>query len=561
MIFYDFEVFKYDWLVVLYDMHNKKDTVIVNNSKKLKDYYKEHKNDIWVGYNSRHYDQYILKGILCDFNPKDINDWIIVKEKGGWSYSDLFRSIQLNNFDIMTTFHGLKQLEGFMGNMIKESDVSFDTNRKLNEEELEEVIRYCRHDVEQTIRVFLQRKNEFESHMQLITTFNLPLSYISKTKVQLSAIILDAHKKERNDEFDIQFPNTLKIEKYKEIFNWYKNPVNRDYEKELVVNVAGVEHIFAWGGLHGAIPNYIAEGRFLNIDVASYYPSLMIEYGWGSRNMSNPDKYKEIRDTRIKLKKEKNPLQAPYKIVLNGTYGAMKDRYNNLYDPRQANNVCVGGQLLLLDLIEKLEGKCKLIQSNTDGLIVKIDGNEEEILKVCHEWEQRTRMTLEYDYYKKIIQKDVNNYIIVDEEGNYKSKGGYVKKLNALDNDLPIVNKAVVDYFIKGIEPEDTILKCNDLKMFQNVVKISSKYMYALYGNTKLKEKCLRVFASKDENDKGVFKLKQEGKNPEKIAGTPFHCFINNEDINIHNRIPRKLDKNWYVELAKKRINDFKGCD
>ena len=561
MIFYDFEVFKYDWLVVLYDMHNKKDTVIVNDSKKLKDYYKEHKNDIWVGYNSRHYDQYILKGILCDFNPKDINDWIIVKEKGGWSYSDLFRSIQLNNFDIMTTFHGLKQLEGFMGNMIKESDVSFDTNRKLNEKELEEVIRYCRHDVEQTIRVFLQRKNEFESHMQLITTFNLPLSYISKTKVQLSAIILDAHKKERNDEFDIQFPDTLKIEKYKEIFNWYKNPVNRDYEKELVVNVAGVDHIFAWGGLHGAIPNYIAEGRFLNIDVASYYPSLMIEYGWGSRNMSNPDKYKEIRDTRIKLKKEKNPLQAPYKIVLNGTYGAMKDRYNNLYDPRQANNVCVGGQLLLLDLIEKLEGKCKLIQSNTDGLIVKIDGNEEEILKVCHEWEQRTRMTLEYDYYKKIIQKDVNNYIIVDEEGNYKSKGGYVKKLNALDNDLPIVNKAVVDYFIKGIEPEDTILKCNDLKMFQNVVKISSKYMYALYGNTKLKEKCLRVFASKDENDKGVFKLKQEGKNPEKIAGTPFHCFINNEDINIHNRIPRKLDKNWYVELAKKRINDFKGCD
>ena len=562
MVFYDFEVFEYDWLVVLYDMDNRKDTVIVNNSKELKEYYENHKDSIWVGYNSRHYDQYILKGIICGFDPKDINDWIIVKEKGGWNYSDLFKTIPLNNFDIMTTFHGLKQLEGFMGNMIKESDVSFDTKRKLTKEELEEVIKYCRHDVEQTIRVFLQRKNEFESHLQLITTFKLPLNYISKTKVQLSAIILDAHKQKRDDEFDIQFPNTLKVKKYKDIVNWYKNPINRDYSKELVVNVANVEHVFAWGGLHGAIPNYIDEGNFLNIDVASYYPALMIEYGWGSRNMSNPDKYKEIRDTRIKLKKEKNPLQAPYKIVLNGTYGAMKDRFNNLYDPRQANNVCVGGQLLLLDLIEKLEDKCKLIQSNTDGLIVKIDkDNEQEILDICHEWEKRTRMTLEYDYYVKIIQKDVNNYIIVDKDGNYKSKGAYVKKLNDLDNDLPIVNKAIVDYFIKGIEPEKTILACNDLKMFQNVVKVSSKYMYALYGDEILKEKCLRVFASKDENDKGVFKLKKEGKNPEKIAGTPIHCFINNEDINIHNRIPRKLDKNWYVELAKKRINDFKGCE
>jgi hypothetical protein len=46
----------------------------------------------------------------------------------------------------------------------------------------------------------------------------------------------------------------------------------------------------------------------------------------------------------------------------NGTYGAMKDKHNSLYDPRQANNVCVAGQLLLLDLIEKLEDHCELLQ-------------------------------------------------------------------------------------------------------------------------------------------------------------------------------------------------------
>lgn len=559
MLFYDFEVFPFDWLVVIYDMTNKKEHVIINNPEQLKEIYEQHINDIWVGYNSRQYDQYILKGILCGFNPKEINDWIILEGKGGWQFSNLFMRIRLNNYDIMTTFHGLKQLEGFLGNMIKESDVPFDIDRKLTNEEIEEVIKYCRHDVEQTIKVFIHRKSEFESHMQLITTFNLPLRYISKTKVQLSAIILDAKRIERNDEFDLVFPDTLKVEKYQQVVNWYQNTENYDYKKELAIKVAGVDHIFAWGGLHGAIPNYIETGRFLNIDVASYYPALMIEYNFGSRNMSNPNKYKEIRDKRLELKKAKNPLQAPYKIVLNGTYGAMKDKFNNLYDPRQANNVCVGGQLLLLDLIEKLEGKCKLIQSNTDGLIVKIENdNDDEILKICKEWENRTRMNLEYDYYEKIIQKDVNNYIIVDSDGNYKSKGAYVKKLTELDNDLPIVNKAVVDYFVKNIPVEKTIMPCNELKMFQNVVKVSSKYMYGLYGNEILKEKCLRVFASKDKSDKGVFKLKSEGKNPEKIAGTPLHCFMVNEDVNSA-VIPNKLDKQWYVNLAKKRIGDFKG--
>ena len=238
----------------------------------------------------------------------------------------------------------------------------------------------------------------------------------------------------------------------------------------------------------------------------------------------------------------------------------MKDKFNNLYDPRQANNVCVAGQLLLLDLIEKLEDKCKLVQSNTDGLIVKIEkNNKQEILDICKEWENRTRMNLEYEYYKKIIQKDVNNYIIIHEDGTYKSKGIDVKKLSELDNNLPIINKAIIDYFINNIPVQETIMNCNDLKQFQQVVKVSNKYLYAMHGDEKLKEKCLRVFASKDEKDGGVFKVKETSKNPEKIARTPIHCFIKNKDLNENKRIPRKLDKDWYINLANEIIKDFEG--
>jgi len=561
VLFYDFEVFPYDWLVVIKDTETRTTHTIVNDTEALKNLYEANKNNIWVGFNSRSYDQYILKGILLGLSPQEINNHIIVLGQGGWSFSRAFNKIKLYNYDVMTDkFKGLKQLEGFMGNDIRETTVNFNTNRKLTSNEIEEVIFYCNHDVEQTMHVFMNRKEEYDSHISLIKTFSLPLSYINKTKAQLSAIILEADRvHDRNDEFDISIVDTLRLNKYKHIMEWYKNPINRDYKKSLDIDVAGVPHTFGWGGLHGARTQYQGEGIFINSDVGSFYPALMIEYDFLSRNVRDKNKFKEIRDTRLILKKNKDPMQQPYKIVLNSTYGASKDQYNNLYNPLQANNVCINGQLLLLDLIEHLEPYFELIQSNTDGVMFKLK-SEKDIDKykdICKEWEERSRMSLEHDIINKVVQKDVNNYIIVMEGGKVKSKGAYVKKLDKLDNDLPIVNQALMDYFIKGIPVEETINNANKLIDFQKVVKVSSKYQYALHGDKKLNEKILRVFASKNYSDKGVYKINSKGK-PEKIAGTPERCFIDNRDIN-NKRISRKLDRDWYIDVAKKRIIDFVG--
>lgn len=558
------EVFKHDWLVIIKDTDTKQTHTIVNDRDKLNTFYEEHKNDIWCGYNSRAYDQWILKAIIAGFNPKELNDWIIVKHKPAWQFSSTLWKIQLFNYDVMTSFHGLKQLEGFMGNDIRETTVPFDIDRKLTPSELKEVIFYCNHDVEQTMEVFINRIEEFEAYMGLIKNFKLPLKYISKTKAQLSAIILGASKRERDDEFEITIVPTIKINKYREILNWYKNPLNRDYKKSLEIEIAEVPHVFGWGGLHGARDKYFGEGIFINSDVGSFYPSLMIEYDFLSRNVRDKSKFKEIYDYRMKLKKEgKKKEQQPYKIILNGTYGASKDKYNNLYDPLMANNVCVNGQLMLLDLIEKITRRLpgvQLIQSNTDGVMWKLNSKDdiETYKSICEEWCKRTRMTLDHDLIKKVVQKDVNNYLIVMENGKIKSKGAYVKSLNKLDYDLPIVNKALMEYFTKKITPEETINSCNQLKEFQKICKVSSKYLYAYHGDLKLDEKVLRVFASKSRNDKGVFKQKTEGGTLEKIASTPVRCFIDNSDIE-GKEVPRKLDRQWYIDMAWKRIKDFIG--
>lgn len=152
-----------------------------------------------------------------------------------------------------------------------------------------------------------------------------------------------------------------------------------------------------------------------------------------------------------------------------------------------------------MDLIEHLEPYFELIQSNTDGVMFKLK-SEQDVDKykdICKAWEERSRMSLEHDIINKVVQKNVNNYIIVMEDRKVKSKGAYVKKLDKLDNDLPIANKALMNYFIKDIPVEETINNANELIDFQKVVKVSSKYQYALHGNVRLNEKILRVFASK----------------------------------------------------------------
>jgi len=563
ILFYDFEVFKHDWIICWLDTETKKIYNIVNDKHKFEKFYEHYKNVIWVGYNSRNYDQWIAKSILCDFNPYDMNEWIIIKDRKGFEFSKLLNKFTILNYDCSVGFRSLKELEAFMGHNIHETSVPFDIDRNLTTKELQSTIEYCNNDVMETFEVFLETKSEFESHIGLVKEFELPISMLGKTKAQLSAEILGANKVERNDEFNIKLPDNILLGKYKFIqdyfYDWAKNSKNYK-EITLKTNVCGIPHVFGIGGIHGSKNKYYGTGYYIMADVASYYPAGMIEYDFLSRNVLNKNKYKQIRDDRIKMKANKDPRQAPRKIVLNGTFGASKDKYNKLYDPLQANNLCIANQLFLLDLLEKLEGKCEIIQSNTDGVLLKLFKKEdkEKIIKICNAWEKRTRFTLEFDEYSTVIQKDVNNYIIIDNNGGIKRKGTYVKKLNNLDNDLPIVNKAIVNYFTKHIDVEKTINACNELIQFQKITKVSGKYEYASYSGNKMYEKVYRVFASLSPNDTTLYKKHKMKDTLDKTAGTPICCFIENGDI-TNVPIPTKLDKEWYINLAKDRIKEFIG--
>lgn len=566
LLFYDFEVFKYDWLVVVMDMTAKKTHVIINSPEELEALYKANIKEIWVGFNSRHYDQYILKAILCGFDPKKVNDYIITKGNPGWKFSSLFRQFPLWNYDVMlNTDVGLKSFEGFMGNDIKETSVPFNIDRKLTPEEIAETVKYCKHDVEQTVQVFLKRTEEFNTMMYFIKHFGLSMDYISKTKAQLAAEILGGNRKGADFDDEFQFPilDCLHLNKYKHIAEWYANPENHDYSKKQDKQiVAGVEHTFAWGGGHGAKAKYSADGVFLIIDVTAYYPSLQKKYHFGYRVMNHPENFEFIHDSNIAYKRKGDKkARQPFKIMDNAISGQMKQKSSALYDPMSNNSICINGQLLLLDLVEHIEPYCELIQNNTDGIIVKLKDYEHDfdvLDDVVYEWEQRTGMKMDFDtYIGTIYQKDVNNYLLIDRKtGVVKAKGGYVMKLNDLSYDLPIINKALVDYMIHGIPVRRTIMECQDLREFQLVSRISSKYTHILYGDKPIKEKCIRVFASNNPADPGVKKVHAVRKTTAKLTNSPEHCFIFNDDVKGV-PVPDKLDRQWYIDFANKRLSDF----
>ena len=558
--FYDFEVFVHDWCVTIINPIEKIMTVIVNDVGALKRYYKKHQDQFWVGYNSRNYDTFIMKGLLLGMNPKKVNDDIILRNMKGWQINREFKNVKFLNFDIYTK-NSLKTLEGFMGNDIRETEVDFNLQRKLTPQEIRQTIKYNIHDVEQTIEVFRRNIYLYESQIQLIETFGMDIELIGATQAQLTAKILECEKLEHNDEFDIEIVPTLHLKKYVYAKEWFEDANNLDYKKSFSMNICGVPHQFGWGGLHGCPeePLHI-KGRLFHVDVNSYYPSQIIRYDFMTRNSRNPKRYEGIYKYRLQLKAEgKKKEQAPYKIVLNGAYGMMKDKYSLAYDPKMANNICINGQLMLTDLLEHLEPYITLIQSNTDGLIIQVEDNEEKINKVmniCHRWEHRTGMGLGFDEITEIFQKDVNNYVFRFASGKLERKGAYVMELDDLNNDLPIVNKALVDYMMNGIAVEETIGNCDEIKQFQKIVKVSSNYEGAWHNGEYLHDKTFRVFASKDKKDTYLGKFKYKGATIEKFGNTSDNSFIINEDVN-NMKVTKKLDKQWYINLAKQRLKDF----
>ena len=386
---------------------------------------------------------------------------------------------------------------------------------------------------------------------------------IGKTKAQLIAKILGCKRGKYNDAHDIQIINSINCGAYGWMIPTFKQYLSEDRTLDLLI--ADIPHKLGKGGLHGCIPKYYHskstdEKMILHVDVNSYYPRLMIFHDLLSRNASEDGKkrFKEAHDLRIKYKSEGNKkAQLPLKIVLNSAFGITGYIGSDAYDLKRCREITINGQLMLIDLIDKLESikSFKLIQSNTDGLIIEINRDDYMFVKmICDEWCERNKMTLGYDDINEIWQRDVNNYIIKMTDGSIETKGADVKFNNELDNDVAIKNIAIREYLINGVPVRETVEGLVDHpEYFMRNVKRSSKYDWLWIDGKRSDNKYHRIFAVKRDGHE-VFKQKKNG-NPQHYADTSKCSRSFNGDMSDFNL---ELDTGWYIDYINRKLEKWK---
>lgn len=210
----------------------------------------------------------------------------------------------------------------------------------------------------------------------------------------------------------------------------------------------------------------------IDIDVASLYPSMLIEYGFYPKHLGPEflEVYRQIKDERIEAKHNGNKVKnETLKLALNGLSGNLQNPHNFCYSPFAVMQIRINGQLLLLMLAEKLtQLGCRIVQANTDGLFVLLKKSVyDNVNKVCREWEQLTKLTLEEERFKAMYQYAINDYFAITEDNKVKEKGMFITTVKLGKGLTPkIIPKAVINFFKNGVPVEETIKGCQDIRDF-----------------------------------------------------------------------------------------------
>ena len=530
-----------------------------------------------------------------------------------------------DSFDLMDDTQvgtSLKHIEAHRGVNIEETEVDFELQRPWTPAELKLMIKYCRWDVWNTAQLLTLRRDYLECKIELGRMCGLPdAKALYMTNARLTAKYLGATRVERYDGRDYVFPENLNTAIIpKPILDFFLQirdksiPDRSLFERKLSIDIGGCPCTYAWGGVHGSLTQYheraTATRVIQNRDVSSLYPSLLIKYNYISRNCEDPHKFEDTYNKRIAAKHSGDKKTAKtLKNPLNVTSGAMDQPTNDLYDPRNARSMRISGQLFLTELVMELLQRCgtfKLLNFNTDGLMYSVDIVELPLVdQICAAWEQRTRFELETDNIKSCYIKDVNNLLFVDDHDKIKTVGGYLnygiaeKGAWKINNDYTIVKDAVIAWFAHGTPVEETILRCTDILKFQIIAKAGHNYdavyqvsadyeqyrkeyerenpvidpvtmrkrkpawLWDCYSGPRNQvQRVNRVYAANYEYvythdcDGTLVKIKPDGS-VGKIGGLPEYCVIDNRnELSILD-----IDRNWYVDLAKKYIYDYTGED
>lgn len=597
--FIDFEVFEHWWCCVAYDYDKENFSrehvyqnryVVTSNDMNARDKLMQLLKEPGIylfGQNIKKYDLIIANAIYQGLPPEDVKvvSDIIINANIVFSSK---RHAMLQNFAKRRLYGvkfqdligdnarmGLKEMENIMGCSIVECNVPFD-KENLTEEDIAEIIYYCTYDVYATTLAYRDyRKTYVESKLNIAKVFGIDKGFaLMNTNAALISKALNAKSRHFEGEADYSIPMVEKVRSYV-YANAPREIVDRvmGSGKGFTVTMFDNKISFGNGGIHSVLRKklYVEsddEYGIFNVDATSFYPSLMIQLGLISRALTNPDDFVQVFNERVRIKHKKNKtyeddqLQAAYKMVLNTTYGASGNQYLDIYDPEHCASVCRHGQILLFTLMCKLSKipTCKIIQSNTDGVMIYIHRNQlDKVEELCAEWSAVTGIGLERDDIKFIYQKDVNNYIEATDKKK-KVIGAWLRRDGRIENGgFPTVKYNVCTevakkYLLEGADILTTLITWPNLLDFAITCKKGATFSKCVHmiGNKFIEvNKINRVIATNNVNYGKLYKLKLKGEMVQRLIGSNKDALDDNDETDDLSELV--FDKELRDEIGRLR--------
>lgn len=579
-------------------------------------------NIIFCGYNNLHYDNPIINYIieyedkLMQYNIPTICSSIFNLSKTitassednidawkHWKYQ-----IWFDTFDILTMLYsnklrvGLKEIQVTM-QYPNVQEFVYDWTKPLPLEDFDSMIDYNINDIESTSELLNRCKKDVDLRIAIEDEYGVRV--LSKDGVNIGMKILTQKYLEKTgltwwDIKDLRSPMSviplkdviLPFIKYDspilqrvldDMKNQIVSPGRKGYENKFVFN--NLRYSVGVGGIHSVNSPEIIIPRddemLIDIDVASLYPSMLIEYEFYPKHLGKEflEVYKQIKDERIEAKHNGDKVKnETLKLALNGLSGNLQNEHNFCYSPFAVMQIRINGQLLLLMLAEKLtQIGCRIVQANTDGLFVLLKKDVySKVNSICREWEQLTKLTLEEDRFKAMYQYAINDYFAITEDNKVKEKGMFITAVKLGKGLTPkIIPKAIISFFKDGIPVEDTIKNCTDIRDFLMSEK-TGKQWHVEYMNEE-QQRTNRFYAStnggylwkwKDTGHKEgeiiTYTEPYVGEHKYKASARQYQNMLTASGVTLLNKFDdkpieeRKINYRYYIMEAYKIIRDLK---
>jgi hypothetical protein len=416
---------------------------------------------------------------------------------------DLFKIWHYNNKARRTS---LKALEISM-NYPNVMDMPIHHSKEdISLEEVYEILKYNLNDVLATYEFYKRSIEKIELRKLIRKKYNIECLNWNNGKIGEQLILKLYCEKTGLDKWDVTrwrtkrdkialndcIPSYVKFSNrcFSDLLLFFKHKTvtgPNDSSAEYSIIYKGARYDYGLGGVHAVVKSgvYESDSEYViqTADVASLYPNLAINQRLYPQHLGQTfcDVYEEdIVNVRMKEKAKgklaDKSIVDGYKQAANIPYGKSNDENSFLYDPLYTLKTTISGQLLLTMLVEKVSmiDNAQILMVNTDGFEVRLHRSKvEEYRGICKEWEELTKLVLEFDEYQKMIILNVNNYTAITTSGKVKHKGLFeVDKLEGSepafhkDNSFRVVPLALERFFKDGIPVEETIRTHKDIYDF-----------------------------------------------------------------------------------------------